>query len=157
MKETKKELFFEILRFLIVGGTATIVEYVIFNLLTNYVLTPSLFNSVPLSDGFSQAVAFAISLLVNWFLSIIFVYKNVTNKEESRSFKSFIIFTVIGLIGLAISSIGVALGGQIVPAITIFGKEELFGTGFNTWLVKCVMTLIVLVWNYIGRKIFIFK
>ena len=85
IKGTKKELFFEILRFLLVGGTATIVEYGIFALLNG------LLGFNPFLTGLWQAIAFTISLLVNWFLSIIFVYKNVENKEKSRSFKSFLI------------------------------------------------------------------
>ena len=146
IKGTKKELFFEILRFLLVGGTATIVEYGIFALLNG------LLGFNPILTGLWQAIAFTISLLVNWFLSIIFVYKNVENKEKSRSFKSFLIFALIGLIGMAISSGGVALG-ELLPKLNI----TILGNDLRTWLVKCTFTCIVLVWNYIGRKIFIFK
>ena len=146
IKGTKKELFFEILRFLLVGGTATIVEYGIFALLNG------LLGFNPILTGLWQAIAFTVSLLVNWFLSIIFVYKNVENKEKSRSFKSFVIFALIGLIGMAISSGGVALG-ELLPKLNIM----ILGNDLRTWIVKCIFTCIVLVWNYIGRKIFIFK
>ena len=146
LKGTKKELFFEIIRFLIVGGTATIVEYGLFALLN------SLIGFNPFMTGLCQAIAFLVSLLVNWFLSIIFVYKNVEDKEKSRSFKSFLIFALIGLIGMAISSLGVALG-ELIPATGF----NILGNDLRTWIVKCILTLIVLVWNYLGRKIFIFK
>lgn len=147
-KETKKELFFEIIRFLIVGGTATLVEYVLFALLSR------LFPFFELNFfNFNQAIAFTISLLVNWFLSIIFVYKNVKNKEESRSLQSFIIFAIIGIVGLIISSSGIALGEKIFNPTNII----IFGKDLTTWIIKCILTIIVLIFNYILRKILIFK
>ena len=39
----------------------------------------------------------------------------------------------------------------------LFTTEKAFWIWFLDTFVYCVATLIVLIWNYIGRKIFIFK
>ena len=41
-KQTKKEVFLEIFRFLVVGGIATVVDYAIFYLFRKWILPPSL-------------------------------------------------------------------------------------------------------------------
>jgi hypothetical protein len=40
---------------------------------------------------------------------------------------------------------------------SLFGSADFFGTTWSKWAAKIIMTCIVLVWNYLGRKIFIFK
>jgi putative flippase GtrA len=80
----------------------------------------------------------------------------VQNKEEAHSTKGFLIFTVIGLIGLGITEVGVVLLVLIFPEITLFGVTQ-FLLPWDEWLAKIIMTCIVLVFNYVGRKIFVFK
>lgn len=158
-KQTPKQLFWEIFRFLIVGATATVADYFVFWLFDG-VLFPLLFtNGVGETIGLTIATAlgFCAGLLVNWLLSIRFVFRDVKDKENATSKKSFGVFTLIGLIGLAITEIGVIVLVAVFPQIVLFGSAELFGTTWSKWLAKIIMTCIVLVWNYLGRKIFIFK
>lgn len=160
-KETKKELFFEIIRFLIVGGTATIIDYAIFYLFREVLLPARLIENNGVWDIFSIIIATALGftggLIVNWLLSISFVFKNVKDKKASRSKKSFIIFTLIGLIGLGITELGMLLGVNLLPDFAIFGMDKLFNLAMKEWVMKVIMTIIVLVWNYVGRKLFVFK
>lgn len=143
-KQKRKELFKEILRFLIVGGLATVFDYLAFFLFRE-VLLPK--NSICL--GISTAIGFIVGLIVNYILSIIYVYKN--GREKGKSVKAFIIFTIVGVIGLLITEGGMYLGDIMYFYIdgTYHGMPEI--------LMKCIMTGIVLVWNYVGRKILIFK
>ncbi len=158
--QTKKQLFFEIFRFLIVGGVATIVDYAVFWLLDG-VLFPQFipdsyaWNIICLT--LATALGFCAGLIVNWILSIKFVFQQVSNEEQAKSKKSFVIFTVIGIIGLIITEIGVLGLVATLPDITIFNRDNLFGTEWKKWVAKIIMTVIVLIWNYVGRKLIIFK
>ncbi len=155
IKQTKQQLFWEIFRFLLVGGIATIADYATFYLFRNWLLPAGLVGNIA-SLILATAFGFVVGLLVNWVLSIRFVYRQVRNEEESRSKKSFVIFTIIGVIGLALTELGVLLLVYLLPEITLLGVTE-FLLPWDEWIAKVVMTCIVLVFNYIGRKLFVFK
>ena len=91
MQQTKKQLFYEIFRYLLVGGIATIFDYAVWYVFFTWVLPTSLVGAV-WSVIISTAMGFLAGLLVNWMLSLTFVFKQVQNKEEARSSKSFLIF-----------------------------------------------------------------
>ena len=52
-------------------------------------------------------------------------------------------FLVLSAIGLGINMLGMWVGYDLI--------------GINEWITKILMTLIVLVYNYVTRKLFIFK
>ena len=149
MEQTKKQRFFEIIRFLLVGGLSTILDYA-----TTYglglLLAGFWFNA-----AVSNTVGHIVGLLVNFFLSVIFVYKQVKNKEETKSFKAFALFVLVDIIGLLATILVMSLQDKFFPIVMI----NIFTLEIDIiWLIcKCVMTLICLIWNYIGRKKFIFK
>ena len=158
-KQTKEELFWEIFRFLLVGGTATLVDYLVFWVFDG-LLFPLLSTSSAwtlLSLILATALGFCVGLLVNWALSVRFVFRAVKDKEESSSKKSFFVFTLIGVIGLGITEVGVVLLVWLLPEFPLFGVTQILGTTWAKWLAKVIMTCIVLVWNYVGRKLFVFK
>lgn len=155
-KQTKKQLLLEVLRFLIVGGIATIADYFMAYAFIHWIL-PEKIVGATWSLIISTAMGFLVGLIVNWILSITFVFKQVKDKEKSTSNKSLLIFTVIGLIGLAITIGGMSLGEKILPSFKLFSSVTFLGEEWKWWLSKVVMTCIVLVWNYLGRKILIFK
>ena len=104
----------------------------------------------------ADPVGFTVGLFVNWILSVNFVFQQVENKEQVKTKKSFLTFTVIGIIGLVINSLGMLLV-PLFPMLMFFGSPTFLGTEWAWWIMKTLMTAIVLVWNYIGRKLFIFK
>jgi putative flippase GtrA len=160
-KQSKKSLFYEILRFLVVGGIATIADYAVYYLFRQWILPPDLIAGSGAWDTTSLIIAtalgFCCGLIVNWIMSVKFVFRNVKNKEESRSKKSFLIFAVIGLIGLGITELGMHFGVKLLPDISLFGSSDFLKLAWKEWIMKVVMTCIVLVWNYVGRKLFVFK
>ena len=158
--QTKGQLFWEIFRFLLVGGLATLADYIVFWLFDGvlFPLFPWAGNAWQgISLALSTAFGFVVGLIVNWLLSISFVFRQVTDKEKSSSKNSFVIFTIIGLIGLGLTEIGIFVLVTVFPEITLFGSALFLGTSWRKWISKVIMTCIVLVFNYIGRKIFIFK
>lgn len=142
---------YEIIRFVIIGGLATVID-MFFMGVTLYIFQPANYPSFlnvfygatispsTISTIIGTGVGFIIGLIFNYIFSIIFVFGN---KGNSKSTKGFFLFAFLSAIGLGLHMVGMFLGFNLL--------------GINEWIVKIVMTLIVLVYNYITRKIFIFK
>jgi len=141
----------EVVRFVIIGGLATVIDFFITGL-TEYFIDTSKFSSllevfIGGNAGLStstvvigNAVGFTTSLIFNYVFSIIFVYEHTGN---SKSVKGFVLFAVLSIIGLALNLLGV------------YVLFDLLHT--NQWLAKVIMTIIVLIYNYLSRKYFIFN
>ena len=121
-----KKLIIQIIKFGIVGVVATIIDFGILMFLKEIVGIDILFAS---------AVSFAASVIVNYLLSMLFVFKG----NSSNKVKEFIIFVLLSIGGLLIN--------QFVMWI---------GTGiFNLYYlwVKIFSCIFVPVYNFITRKI----
>lgn len=151
MKQSKKELFLEIIRFLLVGGLATVVDYVVFYLFKLVVLK-SVEENVKLIVA--TLLGFLAGLFTNWFLQK-FVYKSITD-NQMKSKIVFLKFVILSFIGLGITEAGILLAKPLYNKLilSVFG---LFTFDFYQLFFKCLMTLIVLVINYLGRKFIVFK
>jgi putative flippase GtrA len=159
-KQTKKQIIYEIFRFLLVGGLATIADYFTFYLLRNFIFAPYLvatnaFNAFSLITA--TAAGFAVGLLVNWYLSVRFVFAVAKEKSSEELKRAFWKFTAVALVGLAITELGMHVFVFALPEIAIGGVREILGLPLQEWLAKIVMTAIVLVWNYVGRKFWAFR
>lgn len=148
--KSKHSKFCEIVRFLVVGCINTLIDMFTMGVVL-YIFDPSLypnFFNVFYGGGSPSTIAtvvgtgtgFVVSLIVSYFLSIIFVFED---KGNSKSAKGAVLFAVLATIGLAINTVGMWIGYDLLH--------------INEWIVKIIMTLVVLVWNYLTRKLFIFK
>ena len=151
MKQSKKDVFFEIIRFLIVGGVATLVDYIVFYLF-NLVILKRMNNGV--NVAISTTLGFAAGLFVNWILSK-FVYKQVTD-SQMHSKAVFTKYVILALFGFFLTLIVMTITSPIHDklVLSVFGW---FSFQFWKLFFKVLMTLIVLVINYLGRKFFVFK
>ena len=152
MKQTKQELFFEIIRFLIVGGIATLVDYLVTWLVKNFVVSG--LDIITLKVFIYTACGFTAGLLTNWFLQK-YVYRYIT-KEQQRNKLVFLKFVILSLIGFGITWLGMFLSEPLHETVKfdfLFVKD----IQFWFWFFKILLTIIVLIINYIGRKIFVFK
>ena len=141
-----KNLLKEIGRYLLVGGLATVFDYGAFALF-RYVIFPRTETFLYLAT----AIGFIVGLTFNYIFSILFVFKNVADPEKGKKISSFILFAVIGLIGMGLTELGMW-----------FSVITRFHIGSHVYQIpemamKVVMTGIVLAWNYIARKLLIFK
>ncbi len=138
------------MRFLIVGGLATIIDFLAMGI-TLYCFDPNLYphfynvwiaggNPTTLATIIGTAIGFIAGLIFNYIFSIIFVFQE---KGNSRSAKGFVLFTLLSLGGLLIHIIGMYIGYNLL--------------GINEWILKILFTLVVLAYNYITRKLIIFK
>lgn len=150
MKQSKKEIFFEIIRFLLVGGLATICDYLVFYLFNVHILKSI---DIKINTIISTTLGFITGLLINWFLST-FVYKNINKDLLSKRtvFIKYIILCLFGyLLTLLVMTLTTPIHNNLI--ITIFNID----IAIYKWLFKILMTLIVLIINYLGRKFFVFK
>ncbi len=99
----------------------------------------------PYSPPFSvyitaTVIGFSTAVIVNYVLSFVFVFKYGNVGKTKIGFIKFVIFS---LIGLGITSLGSWIGYDVL--------------GCNLWLTKLVIQLIVFVYNFITRRLFIFN
>ena len=153
----------EILRFIVVGVIATIVDFV-----TKILITSAIGNS--LDDVYKQLIGytcgFALGVTINYILSTFWVFKNVDSKQKTKSFKSVILFILLSLVGFGIG-LGIFYGlGYAFKAADIdilnfsifeFYKFITEPTFYLYSLVFAIQTVVVLFWNYISRKKLIYK
>ncbi len=149
-----KPLMMEILRFAIVGGVATLVDLAVSSLF-QYIIYTSMdkllllgFIAVTKSVLVSTLMGFTFGVIVNYVLSILVVFIDVENKKTSRSIVGFLAFVGLSFIGFIINLGIKELGNLIIP----------FNQNFFWFLVVFgFATLVVLVYNYISRKLLLFK
>lgn len=136
--------FIQFFRFLFVGGAATAVDIGVGWLFFHYVFLENLplFGLVITRDVQSTTVGFLIGLVVNYFLSILWVFR----KPNVDRWKEFLAFAAIGLVGLFVKSGSIALLGLALSAQTdlLHLVKSLFGT------------MIAMVWNFGARKLLLY-
>lgn len=150
MNSTVKSIMKEIIRFLIIGGLATLLDYFVSGCCL-YLFEPNKyahFYSVFLLNKtasnwatiLSTILGFSAGLIFNYVFSIFYVY---INKGNGKSPVGFLIFTILSVIGLLINAGGMYLGYSLAK--------------INYWAVRIVLTLAVMCYNYVSKKLIIFK
>lgn len=125
MKNLIKQLF----RFGIVGGIAFLIDYSVLFICTEYLGIYYLISSF---------ISFTVSTVFNYIASVRWVFDVNQKKSQRRNFVLFIVFSVIGL--------------GINQCIMWFGVEKL---DLYYMLVKIGATAIVMVFNFVTRKMFL--
>lgn len=126
-----KKLINQILKFGVVGIIATVIDYVLLYVLTDY---------LHIYYVTSATISFCVSLIFNYIASMKYVFKR---KEDANRVKEFLVFVILSVIGLGINDGIMYLGTTMV--------------GIHYMITKLGATGIVMVWNFVTRKIFIEK
>jgi len=131
-----KSLFFEFFRYVLVGGSAFVLD-----MGTMWVFNEFIFHGEFLY--ISVFLGYIIGLIYNFVLSCGFVFKDGFSKIKNKELYALLVFTVIGLIGLGLTEVLMYL---FVDVLNIYYL-----------LSKIVTGALVMFWNYIARKIIIFR
>jgi putative flippase GtrA len=131
MTDKTNNTLYQIIRYLFVGGIAFIVDFGLLYLLTEKVRIYYLL---------SASISFIAGLVVNYVLSIIWVFNN---RIVSKKSVEFIIFTVIGIVGLILNN------------FLLWYFTEMLGLYYL--ISKIIATLSTLIWNFAARKLVLFR
>ena len=124
-----KQLIAQFAKFGVVGVIAFVIDYGLMVLLTELFSVNYLI---------SATISFTVSVILNYVASMRYVF---THKEGLSRRREFIIFVVLSVIGLLINDALMWVG------------VDLFGISYL--LVKIFATAVVMVWNFVTRKIFL--
>ena len=129
-KIKNNKLLSQILRFGVVGGLAFLIDSSLLFVLTEYLHIYVLISSV---------ISFIVSLIFNYLLSIFWVF----DVKKKQTWKEVLVFAILSTIGLGINQVVMYLGVEV----------------FHIYYMICkvLSTFIVMVYNFITRKIFIEK
>ena len=87
-----------------------------------------------------------VGLTVNYILSNVFVFNKESQQKKGKTVKAFLIYAVVGVIGY-----GMSVG------LTLLGARFIGESGIWYLILTCFVKGVVLIWNYIGRKIFVYR
>ena len=124
-----KKLLFQFGKFGIVGFLAFLIDYGLLVILTEL---------LGINYLISATISFSVSVVFNYYASMRFVF--VHKKGLSRK-REFFVFVTLSIIGLLIND-GLMLAGT-----------ELIGIPYL--VTKLFATVIVMIWNFVTRKIFL--
>jgi len=129
VSEKAENLFVQIFKFVIVGGIATIIDWIIYYIVYNFLHVNPLIANI---------ISFSISVIYNYIASVKWVFDVNKNKNKFRMLAEFLIFSIIGLL--------------LTELLLWIGIDKL---NMNAMIVKIVATAIVMVFNFITRKLFL--
>lgn len=135
---SRHTLIEQMLKFGVVGTTAFLIDTIVFWILIRV---------FDINSYISLAVAFAASLMYNYFLSMKWVF----DPKRSNGSKTLFVFSVLSLIGLLLTEI---LYGIIINAFLDHISNIRF-VDYYELTAKVIASFIVMVYNFITRKIFL--
>lgn len=126
-----KKLIAQIMKFGFVGFLCFFIDYGIMVFLTE------LFG---VNYLLSSGISYSISTIVNYILSVTVVFE--TDKDKNR-IKEFILFVFLSVIGLGVNELCMKIGVDLLH--------------IHYMIVKIGATAVVMVYNFVTRKMFIEK
>ena len=131
--------FIKLVLYLFVGGTAALVGWALFYIFINYVLN-GLGLSLTALTMLATSLAFCLSTLYHYFLGNVLVFDSGSRYDRSKELSLVFLVSIMGLgFNLFLMYIFVTL------------------LGWQPMLSKVLTSCIVVVWNYLSRKKWIFR
>lgn len=124
-----KKLFAQVMKFGVVGVVAFAIDYGLLAFLTEIAGVNYLV---------SATVSFTVSVVFNYAASMRYVFRH---REGMSRRREFVIFVVLSVIGLALNNACMWAGVELL--------------GVHYLVVKIGATALVMVWNFVTRKIFL--
>ena len=125
-----KKLIIQLIKFGVVGVIATLIDLAVLMFLKEILHIEVLVAS---------AIAFCVSVIANYILSMMFVFRG----SENGKVKEFLVFLILSIGGLLLNQIIMWIGTEILTAYYLWAK--IFALVF------------VPIYNFVTRKIFLEK
>lgn len=138
------KLFAQIFKFVIVGVISFVVDFIVYTTMCNVLNIHYLISGV---------FGFVISVVVNYILSMKFVF---VSKENMRKDKEFLVFVVLSLIGMLLNSLMLYLFIDLIYEYWQWLNNSISEKEMNV-VAKIIATAVVMIYNFITRKIFLEK
>lgn len=166
--EKKGRLFMELIRFVVIGVVATAIDYVV-SLLFAYLMSFTGWNEAGEMGKYgiwavATAAGFLVSNVFNFLLSYIWVFDG--GKKQKKRFWTFTLLGLIGLVlGIAIqlsgtavadAAFGIDLGNLTAGFFDVLGSGDYIVIVAFT-VVFVIKTAVTMVYNYVSRKLVLFK
>ena len=137
MKLLNKANIKQFISYFFVGGVAAIVEWVMFFIFANV---------LQINYFVSTVIAFIFSTTANWILGRITTFKDNNTYKDKKAKEAFLVF-IVSAIGLLFNLI------LMYIFVTVMG----FDSSLGKTLSKIAATGIVFIWNFLIRKLVIYK
>jgi len=121
----------QLFRYCFVGGFAFLVDYGLLYALTEFCGCHYIV---------SATISFIAGLIVNYLLSTWWIFRKSKLKNKAAEFT---IFALIGVVGLILNN------------VLLYVFTDLLGIYYM--ISKLITTALVMIWNFAGRKIILFK
>ena len=137
-----KKIIEQFLKFVVVGGISFLVDFTVYTIMCNVLHIHYIIAGV---------LGFTVSVVVNYILSMRYVF---LSKDDTRKDKEFFIFVVLSLMGMFLNTILLYLCIDILYSNLGYLKQLLSNEWMNI-VAKVFATGVVMVFNFITRKIFL--
>ncbi|MEF9841577.1 MAG: GtrA family protein [Raoultibacter sp.] len=124
-----KKLIAQLMKFGVVGVIAFVIDYGLLIFLTEVFYVDYLI---------SATISFTVSVIFNYVASMRYVF---SHREGMSRRREFVIFIVLSVLGLIINDVGMWVGVSLLAV--------------DYRITKIVATVIVMLWNFVTRKIFL--
>jgi putative flippase GtrA len=124
-----KKLIGQIMKFGVVGFLCFFIDYFVLFAVTEF---------LGINYLISSAISFSVSVIFNYILSTKFVFDT---KEDANKTHEFILFVILSIVGLGINQVIMWFAVEILTIHYMFAKV--------------IATAIVMVYNFISRKMFL--
>ena len=138
------KLLAQIVKFGIVGAISFVVDFAVYGVLCN---------GIGVHYIVSGAAGFFVSVVVNYLLSMRFVF---VSKEDMRKDKEFFLFVILSLIGMILNSVilYVCIDGIYMHWHWL---KRCLDLEIMNLAAKIIATGIVMIYNFVTRKLFLEK
>ncbi|MEG2530223.1 MAG: GtrA family protein [Raoultibacter sp.] len=124
-----KKLIAQLMKFGVVGVIAFVIDYGLLIFLTEVFYVDYLI---------SATISFTVSVIFNYVASMRYVF---SHREGMSRRREFVIFIILSVLGLIINDVGMWVGVSLLAV--------------DYRITKIVATVIVMLWNFVTRKIFL--
>lgn len=147
-----KKLMDQIMKFGIVGFICFGIDWLIGFIVLHIGMAIAGEGSFTLCSQIGAVIGFTVSVIVNYILSFKFVFER---KDDLNKKAEFVIFVVLSVIGLGLNSLIIWLCTEPLYNSVMWFHQFSYGLLYTA--AKVLATAIVMVYNFITRKIFLEK